>query len=52
VDAALVEAAHAEGRRVIAWTVNDAGMMRRFASWGVDAICTDDVALARATLRT
>jgi len=51
VDAALVKAAHAEGRRVIAWTVNDAAMMRRFADWGVDAICTDDVALARATLR-
>lgn len=51
VDAALVQAAHAEGRRVVAWTVNDAEMMRRFADWGVDAICTDDVALARATLR-
>jgi len=51
VDAALVRAAHAEGRRVVAWTVNDAAMMRRFAEWGVDAICTDDVALARATLR-
>jgi glycerophosphoryl diester phosphodiesterase len=50
VDAALVQAAHAEGRRVVAWTVNDAAMMRRFAEWGVDAICTDDVALARATL--
>lgn len=50
VDAALVRAAHAEGRRVVAWTVNDPGLMRRFADWGVDAICTDDVALARATL--
>jgi biofilm PGA synthesis N-glycosyltransferase PgaC len=35
VDAALVKAAHAEGRRVVAWTVNDAAMMRRFADWGV-----------------
>jgi glycerophosphoryl diester phosphodiesterase len=51
IDAALVRVAHAEGRRVIAWTVNDADTMRRFADWGVDAICTDDVALARATLR-
>ena len=50
VDAALVRAAHAEGRRVVAWTVNDAALMRRMADWGVDAICTDDVALARATL--
>jgi glycerophosphoryl diester phosphodiesterase len=51
VDEALVKAAHAERRRVVAWTVNDAAMIRRFAAWGVDAICTDDVALARATLR-
>lgn len=50
VDAALVRAAHAEGRRVVAWTVNDPVLMRRFAEWGVDAICTDDLALARATL--
>lgn len=52
VDGALVRAAHAEGRRVIAWTVNDADTMRRFAEYGVDAICTDDVALARTTLGT
>lgn len=52
VDSALVRAAHAEGRRVVAWTVNDADTMRRFAEYGVDAICTDDVALARATLGT
>lgn len=51
IDEALVRTAHAEGRRVVGWTVNDADLMRRFAAWGVDAICTDDVALARATLR-
>lgn len=50
VDEALVRGAHAEGRRVVAWTVNDAPTMRRMAGWGVDAICTDDVALARETL--
>lgn len=50
VDAALIRAAHAEGRRVIAWTVNDAALMSRLAEWNVDAICTDDVALARETL--
>ncbi len=50
VDPALVRAAHAEGRRVVAWTVNDAATMQRFASWGVDAICTDDIALARTAL--
>jgi glycerophosphoryl diester phosphodiesterase len=50
VDEALIRAAHAEGRRVVAWTVNDAPSMRRMAGWGIDAICTDDVALARETL--
>jgi glycerophosphoryl diester phosphodiesterase len=50
VDEPLIRAAHAGGARVVAWTVNDAAQMRRFAEWGVDAICTDDVALARGTL--
>jgi len=50
VDEAFIRAAHAEGRRVVAWTVNDAPLMRRMAGWGIDAICTDDVALARETL--
>jgi glycerophosphoryl diester phosphodiesterase len=50
VDEALVQAAHAAGARVVAWTVNEAEQMRRLASWGVDAICTDDIALARRTL--
>ena len=50
VDEAFIAAAHAEGRRVVAWTVNDATLMRRLADWGIDAICTDDVALARGTL--
>ena len=46
VDAALVQAAHAAGCRVVAWTVNDPAVMRGFADIGVDAICTDDPALA------
>ncbi len=50
IDEALVHEAHASGARVIAWTVNDAALMRRLADWRVDAICTDDVALARSTL--
>lgn len=47
IDPALVAATHAAGGRVVAWTVNDEATMRRFAGWGVDALCTDDVALAR-----
>ncbi len=50
IDDALVESAHAESRRVIAWTVNGADQMTRLARIGVDGICTDDVALARRTL--
>ena len=47
VDEALVREAHEVSARVVAWTVNDAALMERLASWGVDALCTDDVALAR-----
>lgn len=50
VDAALVAAAHADGRRVIAWTVNTPDQILRLAGIGVDAICSDDIALARRTL--
>jgi len=50
VDEALVEAAHAAGFRVNAWTVNNAVEVRRFAALGVDEVTTDfpDVALAAA----
>lgn len=51
VDEPLVREAHAAGARVISWTVNDASTMERFAAWGVDGLCTDDVALARSVLR-
>lgn len=51
IDAALVQAAHESGARVIAWTVNDAALVERLASLGVDGLCTDDVALARRVLR-
>jgi len=41
VDADLVAALHARGRRLFVWTVDDADEMRRFARLGVDAICTN-----------
>lgn len=50
VDELLIEAAHAVGARVIAWTVNDAATMEALTAIGVDAICTDDVALARKVI--
>jgi glycerophosphoryl diester phosphodiesterase len=50
IDRPLVDAAHERGGRVVAWTANDADVMKRLAEIGVDALCTDDVALARRTL--
>lgn len=37
----FVEAAHARGARVDAWTINDAAEMRRLLDLGVDGIMTD-----------
>lgn len=45
IDAALVTAAHAAGKRVIAWTVDDPQLASYLAAIGVDALCTDDVPL-------
>ena len=47
IDQTLVNDAHALGARIVAWTVNDAAAMSALAALGVDALCTDDVALAR-----
>ncbi len=51
IDRAMVEAAHARGGRVIAWTVDAPDEMLRLASIGVDGLCTNDVALCRTTLK-
>jgi glycerophosphoryl diester phosphodiesterase len=37
----LVAQIHAEGLRVLAYTVNDPARARLLAQWGVDMICTD-----------
>ena len=50
IDRELVDAVHARGGRVIAWTVDDPAMMRHLATLGVDALCTNDVASCRNTL--
>jgi glycerophosphoryl diester phosphodiesterase len=39
IDAGLIEAVHAAGGRVIAWTVNDEAAARRLTRLGVDGIC-------------
>lgn len=50
LDEDLVREVHAAGGRVIAWTANTAPLLERLAGWGVDGLCTDDVALARRVL--
>ena len=47
---ASIAAAHRRGVPVFAWTVNDPEVILRFASWGVDAIVSDDPKTAVATL--
>jgi len=42
VSPGLVEQVHAQGKKIMVWTVNDAGQMRMFAEWGVDSIISDD----------
>lgn len=42
----LIEQAHAAGCPVHVWTVNEEEDIRRLLDWGVDAIITDDPALA------
>ena len=41
IDAALVDAVHGAGGRVLAWTVNSAARAKELAELGVDALCTD-----------
>ncbi len=50
IDKAMVDAAHARGGRIIAWTVNDAATMKHLVAMGVDGLCTNDVALCKRTL--
>ncbi|HEX6051997.1 MAG TPA: glycerophosphodiester phosphodiesterase [Gemmatimonadaceae bacterium] len=48
VDEALIRLVHGDGRRVIAWTVNDARVADRLVDWGIDGICTDTPRAMRA----
>ncbi len=51
VTPALVQRAHAAGKRIHVWTVNAEADIRRMADIGVDAFFTDDVAKAHRILR-
>ena len=46
VSAAVIQHAHARGRHVYTWTVNDPTEMKTLRALGVDAIFTDDPLLA------
>jgi len=50
VDATFVSDAHAAGKRVVAWTVNDGERVLACARDGADGIITDDPVAARAAL--
>jgi len=52
VSRAAVRRAHAVGVPVLAWTANDAALVARLGELGVDAIVSDDPAMAVATLET
>jgi glycerophosphoryl diester phosphodiesterase len=47
LDADAVAAAHAAGLAVNTWTVDDPDRIALLVSWGVDAVVTNDVPVAR-----
>ena len=52
IDSDLCKAVHAEGNKIVAWTVNDREGMRRLASWGIDGLISDDTEALVGTLKT
>jgi glycerophosphoryl diester phosphodiesterase len=48
---AFIRRAHAAGKGVFVWTVNDALSLSRWMSMGVDGVITDEPALAREVLQ-
>ena len=50
IDGELVKVVHGTSRKVYAWTVDDTARMKTLAGFGVDGICTNRPALARAVL--
>ena len=51
IDSDLCKAIHVEGKKIVAWTVNDKEGMHRFASWGIDGLISDDTEALVATLK-
>jgi len=50
VTAEIVRLAHAAGKEIVAWTVNDPDVIRALAAAGADGVITDDPGAARAAL--
>jgi glycerophosphoryl diester phosphodiesterase len=46
----LISTLHTSGKRVLAWTVNDAEEMERLAEWEIDGIVSDETKLLARTL--
>lgn len=51
VDADLVREVHGDGKRVIAWTVNETDRCTRMLDLGVDGLCTDEPRALRAVVK-
>jgi glycerophosphoryl diester phosphodiesterase len=51
IDADLCKTVHDAGKKIFAWTVNEKEQMLRFASWGIDAIISDETEALVATLK-
>lgn len=48
----FINAAHEDGKKVFAWTVNDKAGMKRLMFYGVDGIMTDELTILKKTMQT
>lgn len=48
----FINAAHNDGKKVYAWTINDEDTMTRMMFYGVDGIVTDELKLLKETIKT
>nr|OTP53174.1 hypothetical protein A5881_000071 [Enterococcus termitis] len=48
----FINAAHNDGKKVYAWTINDEDTMTRMMFYGVDGIVTDELKLLNETIKT
>ena len=48
----LIDEIKAAGKKILVWTVNVPGDMKRFSQWGVDGIISDDPGLLGLSLKS